>query len=433
MTEAKPLPNSVEIENSLLVALLVDSRGSADAFDQVSPEDFYSKPNRLIFDACRTLHEKGTTVDLPTVVEELQSSGKLGEIGGAYHIARITDENPAAIDVEHACRIIREQSILRDLIDKAYQTIRSCHAANGNVVQIIDQTQRAFFSVGNPGESSFISMRELQHQSIDRYERLCNGKQAPTLLTGFSELDTITGGLSGAKFIILAARTRIGKTAMMLCMARNMAINNFMVGIFSIEMEASELDDRFMAMESGINTLRLTTGKGPNKEDWPKIMVAASRKSQWPILIDETGGLSVMELSRRARQMKKAGCQIIFIDQFSKIKPDSRKSRFEAKSEIVEALGDLKKELRIPIVLLAQINRNVEARGIKKPTLGDLKDTGQLEEEADIVLLLDRPEIYDPRPENKDMAILEIAKHRGGPCIEIKLQWAPKRTLFHDI
>jgi len=176
--------------------------------------------------------------------------------------------------------------------------------------------------------------------------------------------------------------------------------------------------------------MRLRFGKGPDKYDWEKIIEASDRKSKWPIIIDDTGALPIMELCRRARKMKRVGCEVIFIDQFSKIKGDRRKTKFEEATEIVERLGDLKKELRIPIILLAQINRKLEDRVNKKPTLADLKNTGQLEEEADIVLLLHREEEYNPLPENKGKANLEIAKHRGGPCRDIELLWDAKRTLF---
>ena len=424
-------PQSLEAEESVISAIMVRNETYLDIADILTPSDFYSSAHQKIFAAMIKLFGKKEPVDLTTLANILRKQGQLEEIGGAVYLARLIDETPFAVNASHYAKIVCEKSCLRVLIERANTIIKRCFEDSEDAGIILDGAQKEITSINIGGQNeTFTTMEELTCQTYEYLEALNAGKAPKGIKTGFWELDMLTGGFIGSKLIILGARPRIGKTSMMLNMSANMAQNGHKVGIFSIEMDKEELDIGLLSAESGINSMRLRFGTGPDKYDWEKIQQASERKSTWPIIIDDTGALPIMELCRRARKMKKEGCEIIFIDQFSKIRGNKRKNKFEEATEIVERLGDLKKELRMPVVLLAQINRKLEDRGDKKPILADFKNTGQLEEEADIALLLHREEEYYPLPENEGKANLEIAKHRGGPCRDIALSWDAKRTLF---
>ena len=424
-------PQSLETEESLLASILVDNRTYHDIVDIINPNDFYRSAHQKIFAAMTELFSKKEPVDLSIITNCLREHGQLEEIGGPLYLTQLIDQVPLAVNAPHYARIVREKSCLRTLIETANFIAKRCFEDQDNVSDILDDAQRKITDINIGGQNeTFTTMEELTCQTYEYLEGLNAGKALKGIKTGFWELDMLTGGFFGSKLIVLGARPRIGKTSLMLNMARNIARNGHKVGIFSIEMDKEDLDIGLLSAESGINSMRLKIGSGPDKYDWEKIQQASERKSEWPIIIDDTGALPIMELARRARKMKREGCEIVFIDQFSKIKGNRRKTKFEEATEIVECIGDLKKGLRLPIVLLAQINRKLEDRGDKKPMLADLKNTGQLEEEADIALLLHREEEYYPSSENMGKAELEIAKHRGGPCRDIALKWDAKRTLF---
>jgi len=415
-------PQSLEAEESVISAIMVRNKTYHDVANILTPSDFYRSAHQKIFSAMIKLFEKKEPVDLTTITNILRKHGQLEEIGGSPYLVKIIDEVPLAVNAVHYAKIVREKACLRNLIETSNIIAKRCFGNQGNPAEILDDAQRRIkdLTIGGQDET-FTTMEELTCQTYEYLEALSADKAPKGIKTGFWELDLVTGGFFGSKLILIGARPRIGKTSMMLNMARNMAKSGHKVGIFSIEMDKEELDISLLSAESGINSMRLRFGTGPDKYDWEKIQEASERKSTWPIIIDDTGALTIKELCRGARKMKRDGCEVIFIDQFSKIKGDRRKSKFEEATAIVEQLGDLKKELRMPVLLLAQINRKLEDRGEKKPTLSDFKNTGQLEEEADIALLLHREEEYYHSPENAGKANLEIAKHRGGPCRDIAL------------
>lgn len=426
MIEDLIMPHDPEAEMRILSAILHTSESDpayADLFfEKLTADSFFIDSHKKVFNACIQLREKNGPIDFDMLKSQLPDD--FGVL-----LVEIF-ETPLATHPDFFVNKTREQALRRDMLRVSEDMRQAAIDETKDPYASLGEAERAVSSIGSADTTHNLrGISEIQVESLDRYERLNSGDTSKALPTGFYSMDRITTFRNG-KFILIAARPGVGKTAMMLSMARHMCIMGHSVGIFSIEMQADELDDRLMSMETGINAMRLSRGSGPDQGDWPKITEAAARKAKWNLFIDDTGGLPILELCRRARRMKKNGAEIIFIDQFSKIKGDRGRSRFEEKSAIVEYLGDLKKELRIPIVLLAQINRTAESRSEKRPQLSDLKDTGQLEEEADIVLLLDRPEMYDKKPENKGLAWLNIAKHRGGPTGALPLRWAAKTMVF---
>ena len=431
-------PHNIELEQEALSVSIIDPECLEELADILIPEDFYRTQHQEIWRELLRCKSKNQSISLVTLYDSLK-----GKDISATYLSELVNEIPMAVNPKACADKIRCYATARKALYETQKAERRIFSASSEeeLLEVIEAAQVAFVGIDlkNPGQSTFTSMEDLTNQTIDRYEALNAGGLPTGIKTGLSELDAITGGFGGSKLIIIAARTRMGKTSLMQSMARNMAKAGHKVGIFSIEMDKEEIDDGFFSKESGINSMRLTRGAGegkagPHRDDWEAITEAAGRKASWPIWIDDTGGLKIAELKRRARRMKKLhGVEIIFIDQLSKIKGNRSKSKFEEATQIVEEIGDLKKELRIPIVLLAQVNRKLEDRTIKEPTLSDLKNTGQLEEEADIVLLLHREYEYTHKPEDAEKALLIIAKHRGGPCRDIQLNWDAKRTLFSDL
>jgi replicative DNA helicase len=428
--EYRVLPQNIEMEESVLAGCLLFPSFLEDVVDNLLPDHFYRSAHQKIFSAITLQIKQKKPVDLAIISTILREHGLLDEIGGATYLAKLSDA-PVPSNMEYACEKLRESATLRKTIEICHKTIESCFD-NNDAMGIIDNIQRDILNIDNFSIDNFITMQELTPQSIDRYENAKKDNGDYKIKTGFYEFDTLIGGLSGSKLIIIAGRPRMGKTACMLNMAQYMAQRGDMVGIFEIEMDKEDLDDRLMASLTGINTIRLQSGKYLGLTEWEKITEAASKKYDLPIIIDDTGGIKISELKRRSRKMKKLGCKIIFIDQLSKIIGDRRKSKFEEATQIVEELGHLKKELRIPIVLLAQISRQAITRVGKRPMLEDLKNTGQLEEEGDIVILLHRPFVYTKDPNDEGHALFDVAKARGAPERTINLYWDGKTTSFSN-
>ena len=428
-------PQDILTEQSVLASCLLDIESLQIALDILVPEDFYKSSHQNIFKTFQYLIRQKKPVDLTTVTACLLEFKKLDEIGGASYLSSLLNESPVAVNIGAYSETVKAKSILRQLIEVQTRSIDACYSAvSADLPDMLDATQKAILSIDpNNHKDSYVTMADLTGQSYIRYETLQEGKGDKAIKTGLPTVDRLTGGgFRGSKLILIAARPRIGKTSLMTTMSKSMSENGHKVGIFSIEMDKEELDDRFMAAETGINSLRLSSGKGLGADDWIAINRAAETKVNWPILIDDTGGLNVMELKRRARKMKKAGVEIIFIDQLSKVKSGIKGSLYEQNTYIVNELATLKKELRLPVVLLAQISRKLEDRNIKKPILGDLKSTGSLEEDADIILFIHRNYEYSKKEDEKYEGDLEIAKQRSGPCRNIKLNWTPKLTTFTE-
>ena len=427
MNDFKLPPQNLDVEESILAGCLLFPELLEDTIDNILPEHFYKSAHQKIYKTIIQQFKSKNPVDLITIATALKANNLLNEIGGIPYLNKLID-TPIPSSMLYSCETIREAAILRKTIAISNNIINACYA-NADAKEVIADAQKNILSIDSLTRDNFTTMEDLTVQSIDRYENRGN-KNTKKIKTGFFELDTLTGGIGGSKLIILAARPRIGKTAMLLNMAKYISSHGSMVGVFEIEMDKEDLDDRLMSSFTGINTIKLQSGKYLNHDDWLRINESAEIKSNLPILIDDTGGLKIAELKRRARKMKKMGCKIIFIDQLSKIIGDRRKSKFEEATGIVEELGHLKKELRMPIVLLAQINRKSIDRQDRKPMLEDLKNTGQLEEEGDLVLLIHRPYVYTKNPDEEKVAILDIAKNRGGPERAIDLEWNGKTTTF---
>jgi len=426
-------PQDIMAEESVLASCMLDSESLETALDILQPEDFYKKAHQNIFSTFQYLTRNKKPVDLTTVAGCLLNFKKMDEVGGASYLSELLNNCPMATNITAYSENVKTKAVLRKMIEVQVKNIDICYETT-DVKETLDNVQNSILGIEiNNHNENCISMADMTFQSIERYEALQEDRGPVPVRTGFPTVDKLTGGgFRGSKLIIIAGRPRMGKTSIMLNMARNMAKNGDKVGIFSIEMDKEELDDRLTSSETGINSLKLSSGKWLSADDWERITEASAEKSTWPIIIDDTGGIGIMELKRRARVMKKSGVRIIFIDQLSKIRSAIKGSEYERRTDTVNELAFLKKELRIPIVLLAQIRRSYDNRKIKKPTIEDLKSTGALEEDTDIVLLLHREYEYTKAEEDKNNAELEIAKQRSGPERNILLNWTAKLTTFTE-
>jgi len=427
-------PQNIEAEESLLSGILINNDTLIDIVDILSHEDFYRTAHQKIFSGIAKLYLKKEPIDLITLPNVLKESGHLEEIGGATYLATLVDTVPLAVNAKHYAKIVKKASVARQLIEASNDIANSAYELNGNMIEILDEAQSKIININfDIDNDNFVSAADITTQRVEQYEEMSKRGKVYGIQTGFYKLDILTGGLKGSKFIVMASRPRIGKTALMMNMANNIAKDSHKVGIFSVEMDKEELIDRSISSRSGVNLIKLTTGNGLTAEDWQHITDAASEIYDYPIVIDDTGGLKIQELKRRARKMVKDGVEIIFIDQLSKIRGGKGKSEYEKRSFIVNEIAILKKDLRIPVCLLAQINRKLEDRQNKKPILGDLKSTGSLEEDADIILLGHRQYEYTHDEDDKHLAEWEIAKHRQGATCNIEMYWDGKTTTFSSI
>jgi replicative DNA helicase len=432
-------PQNIEAEESLITAMLINNDYISDVLDTISSEAFYKIQHQKIFSAIEKLFTNKINVDLITLTDQLVRDNEISVCGGASGISKLISNCPMSTNPLETAKIINEKYILRQLISKSTNIISRCFSQVESVEEIIDSAQKEIMGVEISDTSdSFTTMAALTDQSVDRYqenaENYKNGINMGIRM-GFREFDKITGGFKGSQYIIIAGRPGMGKTALALTIARNIAKQQHTVGILSIEMDKEQLDDRLFSIESGVNSMKLSNGEGPNNEEWQSIMAAARRKSMWPIIIDDTGGITIDTVKRKCRIMKKKfGCKIIIIDQLSKIKGQKNKDRFTVIAENSNEIQFLVKELRIPIILLAQLNRKLEDRSNKEPVLSDLKMTGNLEEDADLIFLLYRPEIYNPNdPTLEGRAVINLAKHRNGATWRSEnIEFVKKLTLFRD-
>lgn len=427
------LPHNLEAEKTIISAILQYPEIVPELVDTLEPGDFYNEKHVIIFQGVCSLVSRKEPVNAATILDAVDT--KFPAIGS--YLSEIMDKAFTS-EVQDYIRIILEHSALRQAIALCRKSITDLQNCNSNVAETLDDLQNRFLRLGVRGtKQQYETMRELMHQTIDRYKSLREGKERG-IKTGFFLLDQATGGFRGSQFIVIAGRPGMGKSSLALNMADYCGQCAIPCGIFSLEMDKEEWNDRHITLKTGISTSRLNKDGGADARDWQSIMNAASVIAKYPIMLDDNGGLTVAEIKRRARLMVKNGARIIFIDQLSKIRGRG-KDRFEKAANVVNELSTFPKEVRIPIVLLAQINREAEKRGgqhvtrwTHKPTVSMLKDTGTLEEDADIVLLVYRPYVYTKAREDDGFANVEIAKHRGGPTLDIELKWDGRRMAFSN-
>jgi len=432
-------PQNIEAEESILSAVLIDNSTLLDIVEILVPDDFYKTAHQKIFTAVAELFSKNEPVDLITLSNLLKEKGQLEDVGGAVYLAKLADVAPLAINARHYAKIISNKASLRRLIENSNKIAKRCYEDQGAVDDVIDFAEKAIFEIsGNKNKQSFYPLSNLIHANIDALEERQGNKALITgVPTGYSRFDNLTSGLQNADLIILAARPSMGKTALALNIARNVAVDsNIPVAVFSIEMSREQLSMRLLCAEARIDSSKLRSGFF-SREDWIKVTNAAEILSEAPIYIDDSPDISAMTIRTKARRLKlDKNIGLIIIDYLQLMKTTSSAERRDLEiSEISRSLKALAKELDVPVMALSQLNRKLEERHDKRPQLSDLRESGALEQDADVVAFIYRDEVYnrDENNPNKGLAEILLKKQRNGPIGDIKLTFLTSYTRFENL
>ncbi|CQR69994.1 Replicative DNA helicase [Sporomusa ovata DSM 2662] len=432
-------PQNVEAEQSVLGAMMIEREAISKVSEIIRSEDFYREAHRLIYNSMMELFNKNDAVDLVTVVEILRRDEKLEAAGGISYVSALANSVPTAANVIYHARIVEEKALLRQLITTATYVAGMGYEANEEVAVIMDKAEKMILEVSQRKVGQeFASIKNIIFDVFDRVSELYSSKGGITgLATGFKDLDKLTSGLQPSDLILIAARPSMGKTAFVLNIAQNIAIKEKQaVAFFSLEMSKEQLVQRMLCSEAPIDAQRLRIGELENN-DWDKLVRAADRLAAAPIFIDDTAGITIMEMRSKARRLKiEHDLKLIIIDYLQLMQGGTGSSRSENRqqeiSEISRSLKALARELKVPVVALSQLSRGVESRQVKKPMLSDLRESGSLEQDADIVAFLYREDYYEPETENKNITDVIIAKHRNGPVDSVQLFFHKQFTKFSD-
>ncbi len=430
-------PQDIDAETSFLGSLLIDKEAIIKIADQISPVDFYKDTHSKIYETILELFEKRSPIDIVTLSSKLKEKKILDEIGGASYLTTLANSVPSAAHVNHYGKIISQKATLRRLISASMEITNLGFSEEREVDELLDEAEQKLFGVSQKHfKQNFIPIKSVLSESFDRIDKHHKEKGALRgVSTGFVGLDNILAGLQPSDLIILAARPSIGKTSLALNMAAHAAIKeNVPVGIFSLEMSKEQLVDRLLCLEAKVDSWKLRTGK-LSDEDFPKIGYAMGVLSEAPIFIDDSVNSNVMDIRTKARRLQSEhGLGMIILDylQLMEGRGGSQSSRVQEISEVSRSLKGLARELNVPVIALSQLSRAVEQRDSKIPQLSDLRESGSIEQDADVVMFIYREEIYKPDTDKKMIAEVFIKKHRNGPTGKAELIFKPEQMAFKD-
>jgi replicative DNA helicase len=432
-------PQNLEAEQSVLGGILIENDAINKVLEILTPEDFYRDSHRKIFHALINLSVRDEPADLITLTNELRKMDQLDAAGGASYIASLIDSVPTAANIEYYAKIVKEKSILRQLIQTSTEIITESYQDRSDVESFLDEAERAIFQISeNRVRPSFYPIRDIVKQSFKTLERLYEKKELVTgVPSGFKELDQMTAGFQPSDLIIVAGRPSMGKTAFCLNVAQYAAIEKRTpVAVFSLEMSKEQLVIRMLCSEAHVEGTKLRTGF-LSEGDWPRLTIAAGNLSEAPIFIDDTAALSVLELRAKARRLKAdQGLGMVIVDYLQLMKGRTRAdNRQQEISEISRSLKAVAKELNIPVIAVSQLSRRTEERTGMRPQLSDLRESGAIEQDADLILFLYRDEVYNRSEDNPNRGKAEviIGKQRNGPTGKIELAFLSKFTTFKDL
>ena len=443
MLEERVPPQNIEAEQAVLGAMLIDKEAIAKATEVLSADDFYREAHRVIFSAMLELYNKNEAVDMVTVTEILKRDNKLEDIGGIAYITSLANVVLTAANVKYHAEIVAEKSVLRQLVRVSTEIAAMGYEANEDVGTLLDTAESRILEISNrKKKNDFTAINDILMDSVQSIESLLQNKGGLTgLPAGFADLDKLTSGLHPSDFIILAARPSMGKTALALNIVQNVALRAHKViggeprsvAFFSLEMSKEQLVNRMLCAEAGIDSQRLRVGE-MHDEDWTHLWDACDTMSRAKIYIDDTAGITAMDMRSRARRLKaEHGLDLIVVDYLQLMQGSGKRNnsgdRQQEVSEISRSLKALARELDVPVLALSQLSRSVESRQVKRPMLSDLRESGSLEQDADIVAFLYREDYYNPETENKHTELI-IAKHRNGPVDTVNLFFQKQFTKF---
>lgn len=436
--QEKALPQNNEAEQSVLGAILIDQSAMEKVSELLRAEDFYREAHRLIYKAAMGLFEKKEGIDFITLTDALRRDSALERVGGISYVTSLAKGIPTAANVVYYAKIVHEKSLLRRVIHVAMEIAAMGYGESEEAEKILDQAERKILEVSSRKTGQdFRPIKEIIFATLSRIDEIYAAKGGRTgLSTGFTKLNEITGGLQRSDLILIAARPSMGKTAFVLNVAQHMATRDHKsVAIFSLEMPADQLVMRMLCAEGLIDSRRFRVGE-LSDDEWKKLLDAADRLSCSPIIIDDTANISAIELRNKARRISKEyGLDCVIIDYLQLMdggahsKIDNRQQQI---SEISRSLKALARELRVPVIALSQLSRGPETRQSKRPMLSDLRESGSLEQDADLVAFLYREDYYNPESERKNVTELIIAKHRNGPTETVELYFHKNYTRFTD-
>ena len=432
----KLVPSNVEAEEAVLGSLLIDP----EALFRVSPflnsDDFYIRKNGWIYESILRLHERREPIDFVTVCDELERQGRLEEIGGAAYVTHLINAVPSAIHVEAYGRIVEQDAIRRRLINAASEIAQLAYQEDQEIDQTVDRAEQALFSISERRITRDLApVHEVIRSYYDRIEYLYDHQDEPLgVPTGFVDLDRLLGGLQRSDLILLAARPSVGKTSLGISIARHAADLGQHVAIFSLEMSREQVVQRMVSAETGVDAQRLRMGD-LREDEWPLFVQATGRLSDLPLYIDDTPSISVLQMRTKARRLHaEHGIDLILVDYLQLMTAGDRwsESRVQEVSYISRSLKGLARELDVPLVAISQLSRAVEQRSNKRPILADLRASGSLEQDADIVMFIYRDEMYNPETEHQNIAEVIVAKHRNGPTGTVQLFFRDRLAQFLD-
>lgn len=432
----KLVPHNVEAEEAVLGSLLIDPEALFRVSPFLKPDDFYLQKNGWIYESILALHERREPIDFVTLCDELERQERLEEIGGAAYVTHLINAVPSAIHVEAYGRIVEHSAIRRRLINAASQIARLAYQEDEDINQAVDRAEQTLFSVSQRRITRDLTpVQEVIRRYYDRIEYLYDHRDEPLgVPTGFVDLDRLLGGLQRSDLILIAARPSVGKTSLGISIARYAANLGQHVAIFSLEMSSEQVVQRMVSAETGIDAQRLRLGD-LREDEWPLFVRATGRLSDLPLFIDDTPSISVLQMRTKARRLHaEHGIDLVLVDYLQLMTTDDRRneSRVQEVSYISRSLKGLARELDVPLVGISQLSRAVEQRSDKRPILADLRASGSLEQDADVVMFIYRDELYNPETEDQNIAEIIIAKHRNGPTGSIQLFFRDRLAQFLD-
>ena len=435
--EIRVPPQNIEAEKSVLGSMLIDEEAIGQAVEILDEAWFYDDPHRKIFKAIVDLYNRRKKVDLITICDQLKTDGALDTIGGVTYLSSIIDFVPTSANIEHYAHIVKEKGVLRRLIKNATQIIADSYQIKGHVEDVVDNAERLIFEIADLKQKHpSVHIKELVKQSIETIDHLYQRKEHVTgIPTGFEKFDRLTSGLQKSDLIIIAGRPSMGKSALAVSIGESVGIEaKEGVAFFSLEMSKEQLVQRMLCSQARVDAHKVRSGF-LSPSDWPKLTAAAGRLSESKIFIDDTPAISILELRAKARRLKaNHDIKLIVLDYLqlmrTTIKTDNRQQEI---SEISSSLKALARELSVPVIALSQLSRAVESRQDHKPQLSDLRESGAIEQDADLVVLLMREEYYNPTEENKGVADIIIAKQRNGPTGNFKLSFIKEYMRFENL
>lgn len=433
----RPLPHNLEAERCVLGSILIRNDAFNIAVELIDADDFFRDAHRRVFEQMVGLNERGQAIDFVTIKDELNRSGDLDEVGGPAYVSALADGVPRSTNVEHYARIVKEKAKLRSLIHSANKIVSTAYEAERDADTVLDEAEQEIFSIAEDRvHEGFVPLSALVQDSFTTIEQLqAHNSLVTGIPTGFTDIDYLTSGFQPADLIIVAARPSMGKTAFVLNVAQHLGTKTEKtVGFFSLEMAKEQLFQRMLTTEAKIDAHRFRTGQ-LSDGDYEQLSTAMGLLESARVFIDDTAGISVLEMRAKSRRLKaEHGLDLIVVDYIQLMQGRGRfENRTQELASISRSLKGLAKELGVPVVALSQLSRAPESRSDRRPQLSDLRESGALEQDADVVIFIFREEMYEETPENQNLAEIIVGKQRNGPTGNVKLAFIKQQTRFQNL